>query len=177
MTNVKPHEYRSGWTCPKGHRSNTYLMMNREGGSAGEMSLMAGSSWDCCDECSEPPSAPEVVRMRLDIFRQWADAGIITPEEHGKLAERLGDKVSVRPWAERMADAMAGGADPGETTGGAVQCVYPGCPEDAAENWYRRNPAPPPGIIPVPLCLQHDGMVPQEDGEAERWLAALDGAG
>ena len=164
-------DYESNWACANGHTSETYLILHRDGDN---IRILGGSSWDLCDACGESPPAREAVRMRLDILRQWADAGIITPEEHEKLAETMGDEAHVRSWAERIEGALAGGA-PANTveTGGIPGCAYPGCPEQSTENWYRKDQRPPHEMRWTPLCGQHDAMVPRDDREAKRWLAAL----
>ena len=164
---MKSTDYRSNWTCTQGHSSGTYLILVREDG---EMRILGGSSWDYCDECSETPAAGEVIRMRLEILEQWAGAGLITSEEQAEMREKMGDESGVRTWAERMESAMKAMADGDGTE--EEGCLYPHCPEDGAESWYRQDPETG-RTVRTRLCLEHDAMVPRDDRGAQAWLSAL----
>ena len=168
MAGTKSTDHESSWSCNNGHPSGTYLILNRDRGG---VSIMGGSSWDLCDECGESPAASEIVRMRLDIFEQWARAGVITAAEHSDFREKLGVEEGVRSWGDRMANALNVNA---LNTGAPGPCAYPNCPENGQENWYRKDPESG-SMIRTPLCAQHDAMVPRSDPEAERFLTDLAG--
>ena len=91
MTVLRPQKAgESHWICRFSHRTETYFLI------LDDSSLIGGSAWDYCDWCSDTPTLPQLLRMKLDIFNQALNAGLISPQRRQELMGQ-----AVRPDSRR----------------------------------------------------------------------------
>ena len=85
MTNAaatpQSQDFRTTYRCPRGHVTQAYLMYVPE-----DDTLAGGSAWDYCGSCSHGPNIVQRTQMALDLARQWLEAGLISQEEHHRMA-------------------------------------------------------------------------------------------
>lgn len=72
-------QFTSSWTCSNGHVTEVAATLLEDG------SYVRGSAWDCCDECSESPTAPETLRMWDEIDEQAKASGSMRVAQRAKL--------------------------------------------------------------------------------------------
>ena len=102
-TRPNPDHALSHWTCPRGHRTKTHLLLTGD-------SIYRGSNWDFCSRCRAHPTAADVTRMTLQIAGKWLRDGNVTIERYRDIAH---DPRRDRRRLQELAEvAKGGGLDP-----------------------------------------------------------------